>query len=213
MTNRKKGSKLNEPKTCTRSSECGFYQNNHKCSGCSYQHLHQILTKKLSELTHGSTEYDIVKALENGIWEDGSKSTRGLGGRTSVDKWLYDELLKYFDLKAMTSNHIGVENKDGDIIRLKHDGHFKLPSGLEIIIEYKGYPEEGHVLGALMIAYLLRRFYMGRDYHFYFLCHSIETVKIKMPGSLALIEFGKKEGWFHGVYGLDNIELFLRDIA
>jgi hypothetical protein len=155
---------------CDRQKNCGFYSRHKECTGCTYQHVWKVLRKNVQD----REARKLLQAIDHYLWERGSNPHRGKGGRQWVDVVLRKELPKLIPgLTLQCSNHteIIIQNQK---ITIKHDGHFKKTrknGEIEVVIEYKGCPEEGHILATLKAAEMLKGNIENKNLKFFFLCH------------------------------------------
>gem|GEM_PF-3714734 len=119
------------------------------------------LDDDLSKLT-----VEILREIDDETYKRCSNQNRGSGGRTGIDVTLRRCLKDKLGIKVKESGHTRLQGG----IPVKHDGHFVV-GGKNIFIEYKGYPEEGHILAIIMAAQLIKEG-LGNNIEFYLIVHN-----------------------------------------
>ena len=205
---------------CDRNDLCGFYRSNRECTGCTYQHIWELLRNGTEELrcdnsVSATKALKILQTIDKDLFDYCINPQRGKGGRASVDKYFrgaMQEIYPELTLLDRSKTNLRIEKWS---VAIKHDGHFKAKDGKEFFIEYKGYPEKGQVLGAMMAAQLIKEFYKGeKEVSFYFFCHDNVYLKEKLPGAWKLLQIGQlsSKRIIDGVYSLRTIKGFLEEI-
>jgi len=196
-----------EDVSCCRQSDCKYYEKHGNCSGGTYQHIWEKLKDSIDRLSRLDDDLsrltvEILREIDDETYKRCSNQNRGSGGRTGIDVTLRRCLKDKLGIKVMESGHTFLQ---GDV-PVKHDGHFVV-GGRNIFIEYKGYPEEGHILATMMAAQLIKK-KLGSNTEFYLIVHIRENLE-RMTGAKKLIEAYCPK-YINAVFGLDCLEEFIK---